>query len=140
MKTFARIATVLVLMTAATGMTFAANNHSQLSYGLNMQTIADQTTVGTVEVPVNAAIRAYFQAHGVDGSKLDAPLGTLNQKYKDDIDDLFADSDRNAEIQAVVFPVLKAALVRGSIEQATMRIGRHVLTLSIDGPEDHDNE
>jgi len=140
MKLFARIASVLVLMTAATGMTFAANNHSQVSYGLSVQTVADQTTVGSTQVSVTAALRAYFTAHGVDGSKIDAALGSLNQAYKDSIDDLFADSDRYAEIESLAYAALKPALVRGSVEKATMQIGRHLITATVDGPEDHDNE
>lgn len=139
MKTFARIATVLILATATSGATFAASTKDSYNLALGIQLIADQTTVGSVELPVTQAVRDWFKARGVDGSRIDAPLGSLNAAYKDAIDDLVTDSDTQASLNKVVLPALRAALVRGEVEQATMRIGRHLWTLSIDGPEDNDN-
>lgn len=139
MKTFARTVSILTLLSAATGVTFAAGSAETYSIALGVHSIADETTVGTVEVAVTPAIRAWFQAHGVDGSKIDAPLGSLNAAYKDSIDDLIADSDLRDSLDTVVRPVLRTALVRGSVEKATMRMGRYLWIMTIEGAEDIDN-
>lgn len=158
MKSFARIASALVLMTAATGVTFAAPAE-QTALVLNHTKVADQTTVGSVDVPVTNEIRAWFAAKSVDGyakskghttkpngdrfqgaaldgSKIDAPLNTLTAAEKATIDAVIADDDLRDSLEALIKPALKAALVRGQVEVATMQIGRHVWTMSLEGPED----
>ena len=155
MKAFNRIATVFVLMTGAAGLSFAAGV-PEASLSLVQMTIPDQTTIGTVEVPVTQEIRDWFTntkfdftslnyrlpngdkvgGMAIDGSKIDAPLASLPETYKQSIDAIVNAPDQRDSLEALIRPALKAALVPGSVEQATMRIGRHLWTLSLNDAND----
>jgi hypothetical protein len=156
MKTFARMFCIAAVAAASTVSAFAADTKDNYSYVTAVTTIPDQTTIGSVEVPVPQSVKDWFSsvsspskrswnngkgtyvsAAPIDGSKIDAPLASLSVAYKDSIDAILNDSDLRDAVTALVNPALKAALVRGQIEVATMRIGRHVFTMSIDGPEDN---
>jgi hypothetical protein len=160
MKAFTRFAIASVLLVGSAGLTFAQATTGPVVYALNFRSIPDQNTIGTVDVPVTQAIRDWFQARSVDGfskdkakwnngrgstvygsaidgSKIDAPLASLSEGEKDAIDAVVNDSDLRGSLEALINPALKAALVRGQTEQATMRIGRHVWTMSLLGPEDN---
>jgi hypothetical protein len=155
MKTFARFFCIAAVAAATSVSAFAADTKDNYSYVTSYASVPDQTTIGSVEVPVPQSVKDWFSsvssaskawknAHGtnitagkIDGSKVDAPLATLSASYKDSIDAILNDSDLRDSLTALINPVLKAALVRGQTEVATMRIGRHVFSMSIDGPEDN---
>jgi len=143
MKAFAPVFYSLLLLTLGTVPTFAQDKDS-FTYAVREEKLPDVSTVGSVDVPVTQAIRDWFQAHTVrgfviDGSKIDAPLGSLSARYKDAIDALVEDTSLdNALYATLIRPTLQAALVRGKVEEAKLRIGRHVWVESIVGPEDYD--
>ena len=65
------------------------------------------------------------------------PPWTLDVPFKDSIDALTNDKASRDALSNLVVTALRKALVRGSVEVATMRIGRNAWIESIDGPEDH---
>jgi hypothetical protein len=153
MQSFSRIASVLVLLTGVAGFSFASG--SQDSTTLYQTSVPDQTTIGSVQVPVTQEIRDWFSktnfdfdfawksptgnkvpGMAIDGNLIDAPLATLSEKYKETLDAIMTDVNQRPILLAMVEPALKAALVRGSVEQATMRIGRQIFTMTLNGPED----
>ncbi|MEI8094491.1 MAG: hypothetical protein WCG80_09780 [Spirochaetales bacterium] len=136
MKTFKKLALATLLVTSAAGMAFAQGNAENYRLVTTYGHTNDQTTLGTIEVSPADAIRAWFTAHGVDGDKIDAPLASVAVTYKDAIDTLVNDTNNRASLTALINPLLKASLVRGETEFASMRIGRNIWTMGIDGPED----
>jgi len=137
MKTFVRFALSSLFLVGVAGLSFVAGSAENFRHVTTYTRIADQTTIGSVEVGVTPDLRAWFQSNGVDGSKIDAPLASVEVTYKDALDLLVNDTTNRAALTSLINPILKAALVRGEIEVATMHIGRNLWTMSIDGPEDH---
>ena len=127
--------TLMILSCVAMyGFADAPATNYVLEYGSGV--VQDVTTVGSIDVAPTDAIRAWFKANHVDPTIIDAPLGSLSRTQKDSMDSLFADSNNLSALDALIQPVLKKALVRGSIENATMRLGLRAWHMSIYGDED----
>ena len=126
----------LLLLSCVTLAGFAATPTTDYVLAFGSRVVADETTVGSIDLAPNDAIKAWFKAHGIDPAIIDAPLGTLSKAQKDAMDALFSNSDNLAALDALIQPELKASLVRGKIENANMRLGLRSWHLSVYGDED----
>lgn len=139
MKRITGILVALALIAGTSVGAFAAGSSEVKDYKFifGSQKVADQRFVGHAEVEVPQSVKDYFSANGFgDASFIGNALTDLTQDQKDDIDAFILDDDHKSDIDALVRPALRAALVRGETETATVRIGRIQWSLNLVGPED----
>ena len=131
------IALILIVGTSVGAFASGSSEVKDYKFHFGSSAIADQKTVGKTEVSVPQSVKDYFVANAFgDASYIDAPLVSLTQTQKDNID-LFIANHKD-DLDALVRPALREGLVRGTTEVATLRVGRIEWSMDIVGPEDEE--
>lgn len=109
----------------------AAESSAGSEYYFSRTQIADQG-FGTMQIPTNAAIKAFFAEHGIDSAYLDRPLSEIPHAVREDIDAVMEDDDAASALDGLVKEELGKYLKEDETEYVYMTVARHRWSMQLD--------